>query len=189
MACVLSGRDGNFIARTSALTTLLVHWLTGAGKVLGAGFGEGTAIKSKVESTKGDVMAYLINIGTLLSSIAIALGNATVISAQTPRAHDPTKPETLALVLLPEGFAAREINLSVGLYLIDIINRSTVRTLRFEIDKMPGTSLTDTPAAHTAEGLNEPHKSRFLALVQLTAGTYRIQVTGHPTWVCGITVR
>jgi hypothetical protein len=182
------GRDGNFIARTSALAPCFAL-ANSAGKVLGAGFGEGTAIKRRSNRQKGNVMAYLRTIGTLLSSIAIALGNATVISAQTPRAHDPTKPETLVLALLPEGFAAREINLSAGLYLIDIINRSTVRTLRFEIDKMPGTSLTDTQAAHTAEGHDEPQKPRFLTLVQLTAGTYRIQVTGHPTWICGITVR
>ena len=124
---------------------------------------------------------------TLLSAIGLCLGNAT--SALGQRVHDQAKAEVLTLPLIPAGFAASEMNVPAGLYVLSVLNRSGVTHIRIEIDKMPSRNLTDTPVSHTGDGPEDTTISKFRQLVRLTPGTYRVRVTGHTNWTCAINVK
>jgi hypothetical protein len=125
---------------------------------------------------------------TLLLVLLLAQGPVFAVPAQT-RSHDPAKAEVLTLPVLPEGFASEKVTVDAGLYWIDVLNRTSVRGLRIEIDRMPGSSLLDIPLKREAEGQEDRDRSRFLKMINLTAGTYRVRVAGHPSWICAIIVR
>ena len=105
------------------------------------------------------------------------------------RQFDPNRPEVLSLPVLPTGFVTESVSVQSGHYLIDVLNRSGIRNLRVEVDKMPGASLAAASTEHTADGATDAEKSRFAQLVHLTPGTYRVLITGHPTWICAINVK
>jgi hypothetical protein len=107
--------------------------------------------------------------------------------AQSPGQGGP-KTKVLSLPLKPEGFASRAVTVKTGFYLIEVVNRSGVKNLNVQIDIMPGTNLSATAVANAAGGQEDVKKSQFLTQVHLTPGTYRVSITGHPTWVCAIDV-
>jgi hypothetical protein len=126
---------------------------------------------------------------TVVLGLLLASGLWLSIEAAQLRAHDLSTAEVLTLPLLPEGFAATEVTLEAGLYWIDVLNRTSVRGLRIEIDRMSGPSLQAVPERHEADGLQDDNRAQFITAVRLTRGTYRVGVTGHPTWVCALNVR
>ena len=95
----------------------------------------------------------------------------------------------LTLPLLPEGFASDKVTVEAGAYWIDILNRTGVRGLQIEVDRMPGGSVEGNAQKREAEGPEDKDRSRFLKAVNLAHGTYRVRVVGHPTWVCAINVK
>jgi hypothetical protein len=122
---------------------------------------------------------------------ALVLISGSLLIGQTPRGrvHDPMKAEVLTLPLLPEGFATQEVTVDAGLYWIDVLNRTSARGLRIEIDRMPGVSVHGNPLKREVEGAEDSPRSRFLKAVRLTPGTYRVRVAGRPSWVCALHVR
>ena len=128
----------------------------------------------------------IISLGVLLM-----FGRGLSLMAQAPprRVHDPSKAEVLTLPLLPEGFSSGEVTIEGGLYWIHVLNRTSVRGLRIEIDRMAGTSVQGVPERHEADGPEDTVHRRFLKPVTLTRGTYRVLITGHPSWVCAINVK
>ncbi len=116
---------------------------------------------------------------------------ATPSGAQSSgqNANNPSPAQVLVLPLKPEGFASRAVTVKAGFYLVDVVNRSTVRNLNVQIDRMPGTNLSDNSAGNVAGGQEEIHRSQFLGAAHLTPGTYRVSIAGHPRWVCAINVK
>ena len=126
-----------------------------------------------------------------MTTASLILISVSLLVAQSPRSrvHDPAKPEVLTLPLLPEGFAAHEVTVDAGLYWIDVLNRTSVQGLRIEIDRMPGVSVHGNPLKREVDGEEDRSRSRFLKAVRLSPGTYRVRVSGRPSWVCAIHVR
>jgi hypothetical protein len=125
----------------------------------------------------------------ILCAFACMAVNTTGLLAQSARAHDPNKAEVLTLLLRPEGFSAPAVKVDAGVYWVDVVNRSTVRNVNVEIDRLPGSDMAATVATHAVAGQEDLNLSRFTKALQLTPGTYRVSIAGHPKWVCSITVK
>src|SRR5262249_41093090 len=93
--------------------------------------------------------------------LLLMFGHAMALRAQAPLSRVLAKAEVLTLPLLPEGFASSRVTVDAGVYWIDVLNRTSVRGLRVEIDRMPGATLQDIPERREAEGPEDEDRSRF----------------------------
>jgi hypothetical protein len=120
--------------------------------------------------------------------LAMMLGGSLLVNGQ-PGAHNPAKPEILTIPLLPEGFVTPQVTIPAGVYVIDVLNRSGIRGIKVEVDRMTGASVDGNAEKHEADGQDDKYSARFLKSVNLTAGTYRVRIIGYPKWVFAVNVK
>jgi hypothetical protein len=130
-----------------------------------------------------------------MNSVKIAVSVATLVcsmtSANGQSTHDPSRPEAIPIVIRLEGFEQQKISLPSGKYLLAILNRSGLKGLELALERMPGNSISGTPAQQLLDAAADPLKGRLLQNVVLAAGTYRLREVhhNHPAWVVEIQIK
>jgi hypothetical protein len=122
--------------------------------------------------------------------IAIAVGKLSWKSAAVTTPSLPPLVQAkdvsfyvLQTVLRPEGFETTQFNLPKGTFRVILLNRTGLPDLAIQLSKIVGNKqkLKDFP-------FDEKKRFRVEETVDLTPGDYLLEVTGHPEWICRLTV-
>jgi hypothetical protein len=124
-----------------------------------------------------------------LMASAIGFGRPATDYAAVPTASGSTQVRALPVEVYPEGFRQRTLNLKAGYYSILLINRSGIRVLEFQLERMPGASIVGAPEQQVFANSNNFRTSMLSRMVNLTPGTYRLRVSDRSSWVCTIVVK
>ena len=126
-----------------------------------------------------------ITLGLLLISAAGVL----LAAAPQNRAHDPSRPEAIPVVVSPQGFAHNSFSLPPGPYAFVVVNRSGFHEITVYLERMPGNSIAGAAASQEFGGRVGDKSTRIVQSARLTPGTYRLRVEGRPAWISEIQVR
>ena len=97
-----------------------------------------------------------------------------------PAARLPSPSQVVVLVLRPLGFQPDQIQIPAGRTFFSVHNRSGQANLSLQFDREAGARLKAVELQRS--------KLAWRETVELTAGTYVLNVAGNSKWVCRITV-
>ena len=104
------------------------------------------------------------------------------------RAPNANSAEAIPIVVSPYGFPQTSFTLPAGSYIFVVLNRTGFDDITVYLERMPGNSMTDSPAQREFGDTVGASRARLVKNTKLTPGTYRLRVANRPTWVCAIHV-
>ena len=134
-------------------------------------------------------MSVLYKFSTLLLvGAGFALFSSTTLFGIQNRTGYLDRSEAIPIIVSPYGFAQTDLAFSAGSYLFVVINRTGFDEISVYLERVPGSSVTDTSIQLEFSDAVKGGNRRLLRNAHLTPGTYRLRVANRPTWVCAIHV-